>query len=443
MHITTRPLKHTAPLGEHELINRAWHERPTSRRQRRARPVILVLGLVIALGISGGVEGTTFLVTKEADTLDGACDGDCSVREAVVAANANPGLDFIVLPAGRFTLSIPGADEDVSATGDLDITDATFVSGQGPAKTIIDADGLGDRVINQNAGGHQVVLVGLTVTGGWAPTDGGGIWNQDGTLVLSNVVVRDNVSTNSGGGVKAYLAEVIVKDGSAIISNSASSVWYGGGIMGNNLTVTDSTISGNSAGVGGGISTEGTLTVSGSTISYNQDLGFDGGGIWAGAGTLDISNGGGADVTLNSVTFSGNSAPSGETIRIRGGSSVNFINTLISGSCILDSGSTVSYGGNLESGGDTCGLVDSTDQVNVVDPLLAPLAHNGGSTRTMLPLSGSPAIGGGSDWYCLNEDQRGEIRGDGNCDIGAVERQPGEQDPVFIDGFESGDTGAW
>jgi hypothetical protein len=57
-----------------------------------------------------------------------------------------------------------------------------------------------------------------------------------------------------------------------------------------------------------------------------------------------------------------------------------------------------------------------------VDPLLGPLASNGGSTLTMLPLPGSPAINAGTNAGCPAYDQRGVKRPQGGtCDIGSVE----------------------
>jgi len=101
---------------------------------------------------------------------------------------------------------------------------------------------------------------------------------------------------------------------------------------------------------------------------------------------------------------------------------------LISGSCSGQGISTASStGGNLESPGNTCRLDQVTDQVSVADPLVGPLADNGGPTFTHALLPGSPAIdaaGGG----CGPLDQRGSSRpqdgdGDGSslCDAGAFE----------------------
>jgi CSLREA domain-containing protein len=422
------------------------------------RSALLVCAVMLA--VAGTSYGAIFSVTKTEDTNDGACNADCSLREAIIAANSNPGSDSVTLPAGRFTVTIPGAGENDCVTGDLDIKGSLTLSGQGPGLTVIDANGLGDRVINVLTPGNLVTLVGLTVTGGDCSDSGGGIWLYDGHLVLSNVVVAGNHTSAHGGGIYSYLAELTVQDGSIIADNAVSAEWCGGGLTGNDVTITNSTVSGNQAGCGGGIAAGGSLTISGSTIAYNRTLGFDGGAIDAGGAQVEISNstlignysariGGailateGTTLTLHSVTLSGNSSPGDNTLH-SAGSSINFINTLVSGACYWESGATaISYGGNLESPGDTCGLVATIDQVNVSDPMLAPLAHYGGPTRTMLPLPGSPAVGAGSNGYCLSYDQRGELRGDPLCDVGAVERQGDEQEPIFIDGFESGGTSAW
>ncbi|RLE29695.1 MAG: hypothetical protein DRJ61_14065, partial [Acidobacteria bacterium] len=146
---------------------------------------------------------------------------------------------------------------------------------------------------------------------------------------------------------------------------------------------------------------------------------------------------------LHSVTVSGNDSSTGDSLRVSSSGTMVLTNSLISGSCHNDGGTFSSSGGNLESPGNTCSLVGPGDDVNVADPMLGPLTTNGGPTMTRAPLLGSPAIDSGTDTACLSLDQRGKARSDGFCDVGSMERQPSDQDPVFFDGFESGDTGAW
>lgn len=434
------------------------------RLGRKGHVLFLVVFLVL-FGVAAPSHGELYPVTKTQDTNDGVCDGDCSLREAILAAAANPGTDEINLGADTFTLTIPGAGEDVGATGDLDILGVSVsITGQGPGVTIIDATALGDRVFDVRAeSGATVNLEALTVAGGNCSQDGGGIYHYQGHLVLDNVVLRDNQSTNSGGGIYCGIGDLAVQGGSVIRHNSCSTQWYGGGIMCGNLTITDSTVSDNLGGSGGGISCRnGTATITGSTIAYNQTENYDGGAIYTEGGVIAISNStlagnhsgrqAGAiyaavsttNVTLDGVTVSENSSSSGNSIVVYDSATVVFSNTLISGSCTsFSSGVFSSSGGNLESPGNTCELVGPGDDVNVGDPMLAPLGSYGGPTRTLFPLVGSPVLDNGLNAQCLGIDQRGEQRTDGACDVGAVERQAGEQDPIFVDGFESGDTTNW
>src|SRR5690606_35669016 len=109
----------------------------------RPRPGALVVGaMVVATSLSTGAAGAVdFVVGSTADLPDvapgdGVCDADagpatvCTLRAAVQEANglandatASPPYDRIFVPGGTYTLTIPGRDEDVAATGDLDLTE--------------------------------------------------------------------------------------------------------------------------------------------------------------------------------------------------------------------------------------------------------------------------------------------------------------------------------
>src|SRR6186713_823446 len=96
-----------------------------------------VLLMLATSAFSSKTYAATFVVTKTADTADGACDADCSLREAITAANAAAGADVITLPAGTYTLTITGTNEDLNADGDLDITTPMTINGAGSGSTII------------------------------------------------------------------------------------------------------------------------------------------------------------------------------------------------------------------------------------------------------------------------------------------------------------------
>jgi len=68
---------------------------------------IAFLAAALTLGLAAPSAAATSAVAKTDDTADGACDADCSLREAVIAANAAPGADEIVVPAGVYDWSAP------------------------------------------------------------------------------------------------------------------------------------------------------------------------------------------------------------------------------------------------------------------------------------------------------------------------------------------------
>src|SRR5215470_4293428 len=84
----------------------------------------------------------------DVDPGDGICataTGECTLRAAIQEANALPGPDEIFVPGAVYTITIPGANEDCAASGDLDITDDLMITGGGAQATIVDGRGL-DRV---------------------------------------------------------------------------------------------------------------------------------------------------------------------------------------------------------------------------------------------------------------------------------------------------------
>jgi predicted outer membrane repeat protein len=251
----------------------------------------------------------TFTATSTDDVVDsnpgdGICEtasgnGVCTLRAAVMEANAHAGADTILLPEATYTLTIPGADEDESATGDLDITEGVTIQGAVETQSDINAAGLGDRVLDIHSTADPVRISWIVVTGGSA-TMGGGIYNK-GHLDLSEVVVYENEADNGGGIYSSQaltLAEVIVVLNSAveqgggayiagdmkatncyIMNNEAGG--YGGGAFLDNGTVQsilNSHFSYNDAESGGGIFNEAELTLKDSQLYLNAAT-FGGGAI--------------------------------------------------------------------------------------------------------------------------------------------------------------------
>ena len=378
---------------------------------------LAALGMVlIPLFSATPAFAATFTVTKIADTNDGVCGADCSLREAIGAANALPGADVITLPAGTYTLSIVGAGEDLNATGDLDITGDLTINGAGDA-TIIDGGAI-DRVLTIVLGA-TVFIDSVTIQNGnpGAGAGAGGILNA-GTLTLTNSTVTDNTGENFGGGISnsgtLSLTDTTVSDN--ILGGTNLSGGGGGIFSSGTLTLTRSTVSGNSTiGRGGGIyGADPTITITNGTISGNTAL--NGGGIFNRFGTVIITH----------ATIAGNTATDNGGGIWNFGGTMTLANSIVSGNTAATpsddcAGSITSLGHNLASDA-SCAFAGVGD-LNSTDPLLGPLADNGGPTMTHALLSGSPAIDAVPLAFCtVTTDQRGVPRPQGpECDIGAFE----------------------
>src|SRR5438105_1369453 len=150
--------------------------------------MLFVISALVVVGSASVAQASTFTVTKTTDTADGTCDSDCSLREAIIAANSNPGPDTITLHAGVYTLTLPAAATDAQG-GDLDVTSNITINGAGAKTTIVDASALSERVLEVHGAG-ALTLSGVTLTNG-SDTKGAGIYNS-GDLTLVDSVVTHN-----------------------------------------------------------------------------------------------------------------------------------------------------------------------------------------------------------------------------------------------------------
>jgi len=396
-------------------------------------PLRITSVLVLILASVAGAD--TFTVTRNDDPVpDGCQPADCSLREAVIDANANGLEDTIILSAGTYALSIPGRDEDAAVTGDLDITQDLEIEGADARSTIIDGGAL-DRIF-EVLSGAVVSVSDLTIRNGLTDGAGGGIRNSTGNLTMARCSLIDNISDGGlGGGLHGAGTVLIVE--STVKENIA---WRGGGLSqwnGGTLSVVNSTISGNMAtDWGGGVysANEGTtvqlmsVTITGNVADADDDGFGGGGGLFAdSSGVIEL----GHTIVANNLALGGEVSD-----------------------CKVPFGQLPSTGYNLIGDTRQCAVSgDETGNLYDIDPLLSPIASNGGRTNTHALQPGSPAIDAGNPAGCMDEngapltaDQRGEPRpydGDGDtvavCDMGAFEVGL----LVFSDGFESGNTSAW
>ncbi len=286
--------------------------------------------------------------------------------------------------------------------------------------------------------------------------DGGGIYNQkDKKLVLENVIVRSNVASDDGGGIRNDGELTIVN--STVTNNQANGTALttgGGGLLntvGASTTILNSTFSNNQAQRGGAIRNDDALTLINVTISGNE-----------GGGLLNTTTN-----PLSEDAFSSRATIVSSTLTQNKGAGIdNFgllslSNNIIAGNNNGDSdlsnfafGTVESSGNNIigNRGNVASGFVDSDLTGSVtdgkVDPILGALQNNGGFTQTHLPANNSPAIDSGASLSRTDEldldgdqdtdelipvDQRGigfaRIVGDA-IDIGAVELASNELELV-------------
>jgi len=289
-------------------------------------------------------------------------------------------------------------------SGELLVNDSITISG--PGANILAVDGNAASRVFHISSGKTVTILGLTIRNGHDEIAGGGIYNDHGILTVSNCSVTGNSATFGGG-----------------IQNDARP---GGSAT---VTINRCTLSGNSATFGGGVGNSGTLNVNNSTISGNSASNSGGGiqnGEDFGIATLIITN---STVSGNSATTVGGGicncsffAGSNETLTI----GETILNAGPSGANISNNGqggTVTSLGYNLSSD-DASAFLNKTGDQNSTDPMLGSLQNNGGPTFTHALLPGSSAIDAGDPVHPAN-DQRGLPRiVNERIDIGAFEVQP-------------------
>lgn len=405
-------------------------------------PSVLTLTPRTGLFSAMAMSSRTFTVNSTVDASDvipgdGVCAtsaGQCTLRAAIQEANAQPSGSAITImvPSGSYGLTL----------GVLTLTAQRIaILGAGSATTTVDGHSLSG--VFSIASAAQATLSGLTITGGTVGQGSGGGIYSTGSLVLSKSAVTGNTAVGGdGGGIDNNEGTLIVAN-STVDSNSSAA---GGGIENaGTLTVINSMLSGNTAANNGGgvfnVAPSARFVLSRSTVSGNTAT--YGGGIYS-AAILTVTNstlsgnaaGEGAGIDNIGTALVSNSTLSSNAV---GGAIINHfgIGTVVLTGTILANSTgnpncggpiTESRGYNLDDG-TSCGFSRATDLSNT-NPLLGPLANNGGPTQTLALLPGSPAIDHGNTRAtgCPTTDQRGmprpDDRGDnGACDMGAYESQ--------------------
>jgi len=364
--------------------------------------------------------------------------------------------------------SSEGRGGGIYSHGSLFINNSTI-----SANTTLTDEGGG--VYSQNG---ELIIQDSTFSNNSSASQGGGVRAYQSTITMMGSIFQGNQTSTSGGGLSTQYSTVDISDGSIFDGNTAQA--QGGGIYNGQdcvMTLQDSTVSNNQASVsgtnlgGGGISNhQGTMTITTTAISGNTS-GYDGGGVVNNGFMLitqsTINNntaanqGGGiwgGNLSIINCTVSGNHADSS------GGGVAALSNTSISNSTIVHNTTDYWSGGGISSHPNNtiknsivalntaaqlyhsdCGVSPPLNAVGEnlssdydttceyygftiqADPLIGPLADNGGPTWTHALLPGSPALDAAADCTDstgtpLTFDQRFASRPGGQaCDIGAYE----------------------
>lgn len=470
--------------------------------------MIAAFALVTLFGLTVPrlADAANIVVNTGLDTAFPVTDLLCTLREALFNANSNTatypdcqggnGVDTIT-----FTAATTGAFI-VPAIGFPDLSSDMVIDAADRNITIVGTNARPFTITN-----GTVELKGLTITGGSKASLGGGIYNlvaltltncnvvgnsavngggiySDGTLVLNNTIVSNNSVSSTfddakGGGI--FADGILILIDSSVHGNTVSggldSYGYGGGIYNlgdldvtagseiyNNdgddfgggvhnrkwLTITNSTISGNTACKGGGIYSTVDLDVIESTISGNNAddcyLGssaqgggiFNSGGldVWTSTISYNTATDDGAGIYTESNAYMNDTTINGNTAEEDGGGiyvvpvlgSMSTTGSIIAGNAASVGadcyGAVTTTAGNLLGSLASCTVLSGPMPITG-DPMLSSLANNGGDTLTQALLPGSPAIDVDITAWCRDDlDQRGISRPQGpKCDLGAFEME--------------------
>ena len=413
---------------------------------------------------------------SDANLGDGICadsNGFCSIRAAIQEANQSNTEDQILIPTGTFGFTINGPEEDLAASGDLDILYPIVISGISKEQTVLlnlpsffifnnsnftlenmTISNGGRAILDQNensllkiknvaflnnniAGPGTVYkhgslkIEGSSFVSNISSSNGGAIYfvcNAEKELSIRETQFSSNYSDTEGGAIYIScmdgIAEIIASNftsNRAEIASGAIEAWKLAA-----LTIKDTNFDMNSgldyAGTLG-LMHSGSTHISNSTIT-NSSADYGAGIYGWGDSTITLDNstissnsawydGGGihvkSPITINNSTIVNNSA-TGFGSNLYSVATITVNNSIISeGLLSSNCNTTVSYSSNSIENGSSCGFIGVGDLSNT-DPLIGDIADNGGKTKTHTLLPSSPAIDSGNNQTCLVFDQRGANR---------------------------------
>lgn len=407
----------------------------TRRGLRYARQGSLAAAVAVSLLTAPSAGAETFKPTRFNDPAPGPCKPkDCSLREAITAANQADGPDRVVLRSGEYEITRPDDGTDDNDDGDFDITSEMTIKGAGAKKTTVNGNFV--HGVFQFLGFSPRKINGLTVSRGNATNSAGGIFIGPSAATVRDVVVKSSVAPGNGGGIVSFSPELTL-DRVTLRGNAAGQqgggIFLGVSVADSDVLIRSSAIYANEATDGAGLTADETDTtspqnqlsarVSNSTIDGNKAEN-DGGGALAIAGaTLKLDH---VTVAHNTAEVDGSGGGAGGGVAQPAGATFVVVDSIVAANTVGATGSSLQCFGSLSGAGNMvsspagCSSFPAGPNVVPSDPRIRPLAANGGPTRTVALRAGSPAIGFANG--CPARDQRG-VKRPANCDSGAFERK--------------------
>ncbi|WP_204101765.1 MULTISPECIES: DUF4347 domain-containing protein, partial [Spirulina sp. CCY15215] len=402
----------------------------------------------------------TRTVTSSADTntagtlrfeIGAATAGDLILFDSARTVNTTGAITW-----GQADLTIDGNGSTVQGNNTFRIFNSTAATG---TTTIQNLTISGGSAAGDGGGMYakrSITLTNSTVSGNSASEEGGGLFvkNSGSDITLTNSTMSGNSAAGAGGGMYANFGDITLTN-STVSGNSAGD--NAGGMYANrDITLTNSTVSGNSAGdKAGGMYTDTGIVLTNSTVSGNSS-GDKGGGMYANNGDITLTNstvsgnssgnkGGGLfgrdNITLTNSTVSGNGG-SGSGGGLYANSDITLTNSIIANNTdngtapdlkVRTGGMIIATNSLIEN--STGATITGSNNIIGVDPQLLPLGNYGGPTQTHALALTSPALNAGSNALAagLTTDQRGAPGAriaNGTVDMGAFEWQGFEIVPI-------------
>ena len=464
----------------------------------RAPRLLAVLAATALPLVAFPVAAADFVVNTTQDVISGTCTASaCSLRDAILAANATTGPSTIHLDAHNYGVTIQGSGENAGLTGDFDVQGDLTIIGAGRDATKLFISSPSEQVIDVAAGArlrleHLSIGIGIrsgyfgdadaartrlelldVVAGGTSPSGNtivanGNLMIDHSTIVAGaysngqTAIIFDgeqlDISSSQVTWAKVGLRINLAATGSARIAssflhrsdygpNSCGSLWINGG---QNVSILGSQIdNGNSqSGLGSCISGAQDVAIIDSAITVDSSNEA----IFISAATTTIRNStiagslsvGPGTTLLDQATVGSNISVFGDgpvSVAHPAGSVVTVSNSALIGECV---GTVLALGNNVESPGNSCGLPASSSRVSqAYDALeLGTLGSNTAPGAPVVPVNYLPGATSVLNRVftpdgvtrCQITDQRGYLRA-AVCTIGAVETGATEQ-VLFRNGFD-------